>query len=116
MSHDNVIPLFVTPSPEVRAQVIGEVVRHVASVAAQVTYTAVVAHVLKALDMREELVGPEIINATSALIRAGVLTCNRFDPTTSEILYCADTCVGLGPAMMGYIWAEETFVRGDAEA
>lgn len=107
MSNDNVIPLHVHASPELRARIFAEVIGYVAAVPAQVTEFTLVSHVLKALNKREEEIGPEIMSAIFLLVRAGVLTCNRFDPVTSDMVFSADTCVGLGPAMMAYIWAEE---------
>lgn len=92
--------------PDLRAQIIAGILRHVAETPDAVSYSAVIDRALAATGLTEEEVSQDILHATSHLILSGLLRSNRFDAVMGEITFAHDTNVVAGPRLLGFIWDE----------
>lgn len=68
-------------SPEGRAAVLGEVLRFIAPKIEPVPYGAVLSHVMKTFDAREELVSIHVMSAALELCAFGLITSNTYHST-----------------------------------
>ncbi|WP_293796699.1 hypothetical protein [uncultured Bosea sp.] len=94
------------PLPELRASIIGGILRHVAETPDAVSYSALFGRALAETGMREEEVGADIMHATSHLILSGLLASNTHDVALGQVYFAAGMTVVVGHRLLGFIWDE----------
>lgn len=109
-------PIGIDPSsPEVRAQILVEVVRTIATTPGRLDYGAVFEAVRKAVDICEEQCSMEIMSAASLLTRSGLVLSNGHNPIANTIDYGASTWLVAGPGLTRHVWADEVFYFDSGE-